>query len=284
LSARRTRPRVRERIARDRLFQISADLPRIVEVDIAGIAPNPEQPRTHVTEEELEGLKASIERHGLLQPILVQRRDDGGYVLVAGQRRLAAVQALGRTTIPAILVGGDPGEVALVENLQRQDLDPFEEARAVARLMERHGYSQGEVGAVIGKKQNTVSALLALNRLPSRISEEYRSYRDISRSVLIELAQVPKERDQLDLWENVKRGVLKVRDVRDEGRILKTVSRPKPTADDTLRRFLGMGDRVLRELRTSPEAAMADRKMRARLQALHKALGEVLAGTAKDAP
>ena len=103
-------------------------------------------------------------------------------------------------------------------------------------------------------------------------------------AVLIELAQVPKERDQLDLWENVKRGVLKVRDVRDEGRILKSISRPKPTMDDTLRRFLGMGDRVLRELRTSPEAAMADRKVRARLQALHKALGEVLEEPAKDAP
>jgi hypothetical protein len=78
--------------------------------------------------------------------------------------------------------------------------------------------------------------------------------------------------------------VLKVHDVRDEGRILKSVSRPKPTADDTLRRFLGIGDRVLRELRAAPEVAMADRKMRARLQALHKALGEVLEGPAKDAP
>ena len=174
MSAAKPRPSLRDRIDRDTLFQTSPDLPRVVEVDVAVIGPNPEQPRRLLDPDALEDLKTSIERHGLLQPILIRREaGTSGFVLVAGQRRLAAIAALGRSTVAAIVTGGDPGEVALVENLQREDLSPFDEAEAIARLMARHGYSQAVMGQVLGKKQNTVSALLALTRLPDRIRDEY---------------------------------------------------------------------------------------------------------------
>lgn len=210
-----SRPSLKGRLNRDRFFQLSADLPRLLELDVAAIAPNPEQPRPALDEAALEGLKASIERHGLLQPILVRRAEAGeGWALVAGQRRLAAVKALGRPTIAAILTAGEPGEVALVENLQRQELGPFEAAAAVRRLMERHGYSQAAVGAVLGLKQSTVSALLALNRLPARIREEYPTSDRVSKSLLIELAAVPDPEAQLRLWDEAKAGGLGVRGLR----------------------------------------------------------------------
>jgi ParB family chromosome partitioning protein len=271
---------VRDRLAGDRLFHLSADLPRVVELDVAAIAPNPEQPRAHLDPEALEGLKSSIERHGLLQPILVQRREGHGYVLVAGQRRLAAVAALGRATIAAILASGDPGEVALVENLQRQDLDPFEEAKGIARLMERHGYSQGEAGLVLGKKQNTVSALLALNRLPEAIREDYARTPGVGRSLLIEIAQVQDPAQQRALWARVKAGASTVRDLRAERRVAKAVTRSQAGPAAGLRRFVGAGEKLVRELHAAPVAL--DGELRDRLQALHASLGEILA--ASDTP
>ena len=187
-----TRPSLKGRIGRDSFFQLSADLPRLLELDVAAIAPNPEQPRQTLDAAAQAELAASIDRHGLLQPILVRRAEAGeGWVLVAGQRRLAALQALGRSTVPAIVTSGDPGEVALVENLQRQELDPLETAAAVQRLMQRHGYSQTAMGEMLGLRQNTVSALLALNDLPERIRAEYPTSDNVSKSLLVSWRRYP---------------------------------------------------------------------------------------------
>src|SRR5918995_574717 len=110
-------PSLRDRLGRNSLFRTSADLPRVVELDIDALAPNPEQPRTRLDPAALDELRQSIERHGLLQPLLARKAAGGGegsYELVAGHRRLEALKALGRNTAPAILVSGDPGELALV--------------------------------------------------------------------------------------------------------------------------------------------------------------------------
>jgi ParB family chromosome partitioning protein len=269
---------LKERVDRDSFFQLSADLPRLVELDVGAIAPNPEQPRLRLDDGTLEELKASIERHGLLQPILVRRAEDGaGWVLVAGQRRLAAIRALGRRTVAAILTSGDPGEVALVENLQRQALDPFDTASAVQRLMERHGYSQTAMGGILGLKQNTVSALLAVNRLPERIRAEYPTSDRVSKSLLVELAAVPDAGEQLRLWDAVRTGGLTVRGVR-AARATGEAAAPQPgpaaAAVAAARRLLGRLERLTPAAAAEPAGAMAE------LEALHAAIGKRLTALA----
>src|SRR5512143_1573075 len=113
----------------DHLFGTTRGVPRIIELDLAEIHTNPDQPRKTFDEEALQELAASIERHGLIQPITVKKLEDGqGYLLVAGERRLRAHEKLGLSRIVALVTKGDADEIALVENLQRQDLDPLEEA------------------------------------------------------------------------------------------------------------------------------------------------------------
>ena len=200
---------------RDPIFGVSNDFPRVVELDLVEIRPNPDQPRKTFDEQALEELAASIDKHGLIQPITVKKVDDG-YLLVAGERRLRAHQMLSRETIFAIVTTGNADEISLIENIQREDLNPLEEAEAMARLMERHRYTQEELGKVIGKKQNTVSEILRLTALPDTIKHEYRtSDVAVSKSVLIEITRLPTEPEQLALWEQVKQGAT-VRAVRQK--------------------------------------------------------------------
>lgn len=276
MSARR--PSIKDRLARDSFFQTSADLPRLVELDVAGIAPNPEQPRLMVDPEMLEGLRLSIERQGLLQPILVRECAEG-WILVAGQRRLAAVRSLGRTTIAAIVTTGDPLEIALVENLQRAELDPFDEAGALRRLLDKHGWTQAQLGEALGRKQSTVSQTLALERLPSRIRTEYPTSDKVSRSLLVELAQIGDEEAQLRLWDVARSGRLTVREVRQRRQVVPRDSgmeeQGRSSVDGSLRRLLAAGERLARELesdRPLPDPGV----LAERLRSLHVFLGRLL--------
>jgi len=203
---------------RDFFFGTSPDLPKIVEVNLSEIHPNPDQPRKTFDEAKLRELAASIERQGLLQPIIVQKRaaGDGGYLLVAGERRFRAHQLLEKATIPAILTEGNPDEIALIENIQREDLNPLEEAEALERMMDRYHYTQEELGKVIGKAQNTVSEVLQLNTLPPSIKDEYRTSdtRTMSKSALVELTRIKDTKHQKAVWEAMKAGRWTVRDAR----------------------------------------------------------------------
>ena len=203
---------------RDFFFGTSPDLPKIVEVNLSEIHPNPDQPRKTFDEAKLRELAASIERQGLLQPIIVQKRaaSDGGYLLVAGERRFRAHQLLEKATIPAILTEGNPDEIALIENIQREDLNPLEEAEALERMMDRYHYTQEELGKVIGKAQNTVSEVLQLNTLPPFIKDEYRTSdtRTMSKSALVELTRIKDTKHQKAVWEAMKAGRWTVRDAR----------------------------------------------------------------------
>jgi ParB family transcriptional regulator, chromosome partitioning protein len=187
--------------ARDPLFDLAETLPRLVELDVAAIKPNPAQPRQVVGEPALAELAESIERHGLLQPIVV-KPEGQGYVLVAGQRRLLAHRRLGRERIPALLTSGRPDELALIENLQREDLAPLDEAEALAALKNRYGYSQDELARVLAKAKSTISELLSLNDLPAEVKAKVRANaRPVAKSFLIELARLPDVGAQLTLWQ-----------------------------------------------------------------------------------
>jgi ParB family chromosome partitioning protein len=135
-----------------------------VEIAIARIRPNPRQPRQRIGQAELETLAASIVEHGVLQPILVIETIDG-YQLVAGERRLRASQLAGLERIPAIirqLADRDQLELALVENLQREDLGPLEEAHAFRSLVDDFGMSQEDIAARVGRARSTVANTLRL--------------------------------------------------------------------------------------------------------------------------
>jgi ParB family chromosome partitioning protein len=204
-----------QKLRRDVFFGTAPDLPRIIEVDVAKLRPNPEQPRTAFPDASLEELASSIAQHGLIQPIAVARDPEhpDGFLVLAGERRYRAFQRLGKETIPAIITTGDAAEIALIENIQREDLHPLDEARGLARLMHKHGYTQDEVSKVIGKARRTVGELLGLMALPQRIQEEWRTSA-IAKSTLIEIARVSGEAAQLALWERVKHQGITVRAAR----------------------------------------------------------------------
>jgi ParB family chromosome partitioning protein len=141
------------------------------ELAIERIHPNRRQPRKVFDEETLEELSHSIKVRGVLQPIVVRRRGDE-YEIVAGERRWRAAQRAGLDKIPAVvkeLSDADAIQVALVENLQRQDLDPLEEAEAFSRLIREHGLSQEAVADAVGKSRPSVTNSLRLLKLPSPI-------------------------------------------------------------------------------------------------------------------
>lgn len=140
----------------------------------------------------------------------------GTYLLVAGERRFRAFEKLEKSTIPAIVTTGNAEEIALIENIQREDLHPLEEAEALERMMERYHYTQEELGKVIGKAQNTVSETLQLNALPLKVKEEYRTSdnRLISKSALIELTRIKDIDRQHLIWDAMKQGKWTVRATR----------------------------------------------------------------------
>jgi ParB family chromosome partitioning protein len=144
--------------------QRTVDQPTTLEIPITRIRPNPHQPRKRFGAEELASLTESIREHGVLQPILVSETVDG-YQLVAGERRLRAAQAAGLERVPAVirqLADREQIELALVENLQREDLDPLETAEAYRQLIEEFGFTQDDVAQRVGKARSTVANTLRL--------------------------------------------------------------------------------------------------------------------------
>ena len=151
---------------------------RIHQLPIDKIVPNPRQPRRHFDEQALRELAASIRQHGVLQPLSVQRTA-GGYVLVAGERRLRAAGLAGLTHVPCILVRvteEDSAILALIENLQRCDLHYMEEAAAIAKLIAQYGLSQEEAARRLGRSQSAVANKLRLLRLSESCVAALRQY------------------------------------------------------------------------------------------------------------
>lgn len=136
------------------------------------IVPNPHQPRTHFDEGGLEALAASIREVGLLQPVVVRPEEGGRHVLVAGERRWRAARRAGLHEIPAVIRQGEEAGLlpqALVENLQREDLSPLEEAGAYQQLLEDFGWTHEEIGRQVGKSRVAVTNTLRLLQLPAAV-------------------------------------------------------------------------------------------------------------------
>jgi len=146
----------------------------LFEIPVTEIRPNPYQPRKSFPEEKMEELVASIQARGVLFPVILRRWVDG-YELVAGERRWRAAKEAGLKTIPALIkdVSSDEIlEIALIENLQREDLNPLEEAEAYQRLIQDHGFTQEEISRRVGKDRASIANTLRLLHLPPQLKED----------------------------------------------------------------------------------------------------------------
>jgi ParB family chromosome partitioning protein len=186
-------------------------------VPLSAVTPNPDQPRKRFDDTTLAELSASIRRYGLLQPIVV-RRTGTTFQIIAGERRFRAALMAGLDRLPALIREvEDPLELALIENLQREDLTALEEAEALAQLIERHGYSHREVAELLGKSRPYVSNTLALTRLPTQVKDELkRGGRSVSRELLLGVAREEDPDAALALWRRLQLELLSVRRFREE--------------------------------------------------------------------
>lgn len=144
-------------------------------IAVGSIAPNPSQPRAHFDERALVGLAESIESRGILQPLVVRELQGGSYELIAGERRLRAAKIAGLDEVPALVRSADDSErleLAVLENVAREDLNPVEEARAYATLVEDLGVTKEELGRRLGKSRAAISNLTRILRLPESVLEQ----------------------------------------------------------------------------------------------------------------
>ena len=173
-------------------------------IPLSDLLADPGQPRKTLDPQALEELTASIARHGILEPVLFRQGADGLLYVVAGERRVAAARQAGLAQAPALLVDGNDSEIALVENLLRQDLTAVEEAEGLQRLKDDQQYTDEQLSGVIGRARTTLSDILLINRLPAEIRDECRGDRKVSKSALIEIARKKQARAMLTAWTKYK--------------------------------------------------------------------------------
>jgi len=259
-----------------RLFGLSPDFPKVIEVPLSQIERNPEQPRKIFDPVEIASLAASLERVGQQNPILLRRLERDRYLLVGGERRIRACESLGRTTVYAIVTTGDPDEIALIDNVQRVDLNALELADALARLIERHQYTQEQVGAIIGRSQTEVAKLLSLRRLPEAIRQAYwTAPEQVSRSALITIASLETAEAQQQAWQQAQAGAT-VKELRAFKRTSEPLAKPRgePDLRQALASALGRFEQTMTKLAT--ERSALDDESRRRLLALRQQIDQLL--------
>jgi len=229
----------------------------ITALPLTQIRPNPEQPRRHFDEQALGELAQSIRERGVLQPVIVKREADGQFLLLAGERRYRASKIAGLQTVPALVSDDDPLEIAMIENLQREDLTPLEEALGIAALIAAQGYTHAEVADLLHKSRPHVSNTLALTRLPKAIQDEYNADPSISRDILISVARQKDEGSMLALWQRARLERLSVKSFREE-------IAPREDFEPQVRQAINAARRLGRKLAALPDR-VAD-EPRARLE------------------
>ena len=233
---------------------------RVVFLPVRSIRPNPSQPRKVFQPEPLQELADSIARHGILQPLSV-RRIPGGYELIAGERRLRAGELSGLTEIPCIVMNMDDREsglTALVENLQRQDLDYIEEARGLSFLMEKWSMSQEQVSRLIGKSQSGVANKLRLLRHSPAVLQALREHELTERHAraLLKLTDDTQKLETIALVARRRMGVAQT-----EQYIQQLLEKKAPGQDKAnLGAFLNQLNRSLDKIRRSGVGAITEQR------------------------
>ncbi len=184
------------------------------EISIDSITYNPYQPRKNIDEDKLTDLQNSIKVHGVLQPILVRKKDSGGFELIAGERRLRAARNIGLKSVPALvkrLTDQQTLQIALIENLQREDIDSIDAAIAYKRLADEFNMSQDEIAVSIGKSRSAITNTLRLLQLPNVIQNQIKQSK-ISEGHARAILSLKDERQQIELCDRIIESGLSVRD------------------------------------------------------------------------
>lgn len=195
----------------------------VIKINVDDIVRNPYQPRQIFDEESLQTLATSIKRKGVLQPILVVKNLQGNYQLVAGERRLRASKIAGLTSIPAIIVNMNAEEqleVAILENIQREDLNPLEEAESYKRLIDEFHHTQEELSEILGKSRSHVTNILRLLTLPDPVKKMIRE----GKLTFGHARTLVGVEDAVSIAEDVVRNSLNVRQTES---LVKNKKRPK---------------------------------------------------------
>jgi len=204
----------------------------VLKVEISKVHPNPKQPRREFSKEDLSDLVESIKKHGILQPLVVSSRKDGEYELIAGERRLRASKELGLEHVPIVLRSvseQEKLELALIENIQRQDLNAVEEAMAYRALKEEFNLTQGQIAEQVGKSRPVVANTMRLLELSDEMLEALASGK-ISRSHARTLLSEEDEKKRQELFEKILSGGVTVREV--EAKAGNTKRASKKTGQD----------------------------------------------------
>lgn len=194
------------------------------ELPINEIIPNRDQPRKTFDEAALEELAESIKQHGVLQPLLVRPIPSGGYQLVAGERRWRACRMAGLNKVPVVikeLTDTETMEIAIIENLQREDLNPIEEAEGLQTLIDKCGYTQEEVAASVGKSRPAIANSLRLLRLPQEVRDMTKNG-EISAGHARALLAFDNDAMMLEAAKNIVSKKMTVRDVERLAKIKET--------------------------------------------------------------
>jgi len=203
---------------------------QIAEIDIDKIKTNRNQPRKQFDDEAMQELQSSIRQHGILQPITVRKTADG-FELIAGERRLRAARAVDLKNIPAYVLpvesDAEQMEYALIENIQREDLNPIEEAEAYLTLAQTFDLSHEEISERVGKKRSTITNTIRLLNLPEPIIRDLREG-NISAGHARPLLNLESEQQQLNLWQRIKTKGLSVRAVENLAKQVKPQRPEKP--------------------------------------------------------
>ena len=212
------------------LEEPSASIVKLVSIE--DLVPNPDQPRKTFTQESLDDLAESIRRHGLLQPLLVHQEKSGKYIIIAGERRYRAAQIAGLEQLPVIVRNQDDEnhriELSLVENIQREDLDPIEEAQAYAKLMEITGVTQERVAEMVSKSRVAVANTLRLLKLPEDMQLLLKQG-IISAGHARALLSIEEEKERRKLFEHIQQNNLSVRQAEQEAQKIQNALRGQRT-------------------------------------------------------
>lgn len=185
----------------------------VQQLPVGVIDPNPHQPRAHFDHGDLEDLVASIKEHGIIQPLVVTSKIDGRYELIAGERRLRASKVAGLESVPVIVRSATEQqkmELAIIENVQRADLNPLEEARAYLRLQDEFGLTQDEVGRRVGKSRPQVANIIRLLQLPDEVQQALVE-KKISASNARTLLSLPTDEERMQMFRAMLEGNFTVR-------------------------------------------------------------------------
>ena len=182
-------------------------------VSISSIVPNPRQPRTRFTDNELSELADSIREHGVIQPLIVSEQNDGTYTLIAGERRLRASQIAGLNTVPVVTRQADDRELlelALIENIQREDLSPLEAAEAYKSLEENFNLTHEEISKRVGKNRASVTNTMRLLKLPGEVQKALLE-KKITEGHARVLLSLPTPQAQINAMNHIIKNELNVR-------------------------------------------------------------------------